>query len=265
MQEAYDVLGDEQKRREYDAMRANPFGFGPGFGTRNGGQYYRSPDGTYVRFEGDAPGGFDDVLGGAGGGFGDFFSRFFGAGEAQRDPFAGARQRQAGGRDIRTTLRLPFDQALAGGKTQVTLPTGEQVRLDIPRGVESGFKIRLRGRGEAGPGGRRGDLYVTFEVESNPRFRREGNDLYTTVDVTAFEAMLGTRRRVTTATGKRIRIDIPAGSQPGEKLRIRGQGVQTDDATGDLFAEIRVSVPRDLTDEQRKLVERLASEISNRD
>ncbi len=260
VQEAYEALGDEQKRRDYDARRKNPFGFGEGFGTRSGGQYYRSPDGTYVRFEGDGPSGFEDAFGGAGGGFGDIFSRFFGGGEAARDPYAGRRQPPTG-RDIRTTLRLTFDQALQGGKTEVTLPTGEQVRLEIPKGVESGFKIRLRGRGEAGPSGKRGDLYVTFEVEPHPDFRREGNDLYATVDITAFEAMLGTRRRVPTAHGKQIRIDIPAGSQPGEKLRIRGQGVQTESAKGDLFVEIRVTVPKDLTAEQRRVIEGLSSEF----
>lgn len=263
VQEAYDEIGDEDKRRKYDARRKNPFGGDEGFGTRGGGQYYRSPDGTYVRFESEGTDGFGDAFDGGGGGFGDIFSRFFAGGEAARDPFTRGRGRQAG-QDIQTTLRLSFDQALEGGKTQVTLPTGEAVRLDIPRGVESGFKIRLRGRGQAGSSGQRGDLYVTFQVEPHKDFRREGNDLHKTIEITAFEAMLGAGRRVTTATGKNIRIDIPAGSQPGERLRLRGQGVESESAKGDMFIEIRITIPRDLTDEQRSAIEDLAKEIDSK-
>ena len=259
VQEAYDVVGDEEKRREYDNRRKNPFGTGEGFGTR-GGQFYRSPDGTYVRFESEGTEGFGDAFG-AGGGFGDIFSKFFAGGEAARDPFTRTRGRRPG-QDIHTTLRLTFDQAIEGGKTQVTLPTGEQVRLDIPKGVASGFKIRLRGRGQAGPSGQRGDLYVTFEVEPHENFRREGDDLHTSIEIGAFEAMLGTRRRITTATGKHIRVDIPEGSQPGERLRVRGHGVETESGRGDLFIEIKVTIPRDLTDAQRSQIEELARELN---
>src|SRR5690625_7962095 len=112
------------------------------------------------------------------------------------------------GREIETTRRLTFAQALKGGKRKVTLPTGEKVRLEIPRGVEDGFKIRLRGRGENGATGVRGNLYVTFEVEPDPRFTRDGNDLHTRTEVSVFEAMVGTKRSVATAHGNRLRITI---------------------------------------------------------
>lgn len=261
VQEAYSIVGDAEKRQKYDAMRRNPFGYGGhGFGAGNGGRSYRSADGTYMHFEDATGGGFQDVFGGgAGGGFGDIFSRFFGG----ADP-TGRQTRQRGGmpgRDIETTLRLTFAQALKGGKREVTLPTGEKVRLEIPRGVEDGFKIRLRGRGEKGATGVRGNLYVTFEVEPDPRFTRDGNDLHTRTEVSVFEAMVGTKRSVTTAYGKRIRITIPPGTQPGEKLRLRDQGVQTDSSTGDLFVEIVVHVPRDLSPEQQNEVARLAEKL----
>lgn len=257
IQEAYSVLGDEEKRREYDAMRRNPFA-GGGFDARNGGRYHRAPEGSYVRFDRGTPEGFGDAFGG--GGFSDLFSRFFGGAESAEDPFRtpGTSRRRTGGRDIRTSLRIPFEQALKGGKTDVGLPTGEKVRIDVPPGVESGFKIRLKGRGERGPSGERGDLYVTFDVEPDPRFTREGNDLHTFVEISAFEAMLGTRRSVSTAYGQNIRMDIPPGTQPGEKLRIRGKGVETAGHTGDLFVEIRVQIPKDLNEDQRAAIEKVA-------
>jgi curved DNA-binding protein len=265
IQEAYGVVGDEAKRKEYDAMRKNPFGFGGLGGGRNGGgQYYRAPDGRYVRFEsGEGGRGFEDAFGGSGaGGFGDLFSRFFGGQESAHDPTQGrSRRQQSGGRDLQTTLRLTFAQALKGGKTEVGIPTGEKIRIDVPKGVDSGFKIRLRGRGQEGAGGRRGDLYVTFEVTPDPNFRREGKDLSVDVPISIFDAALGARRSVTNAYGERIRITIPAGSQPGDRLRLKGQGVRTDDATGDLYAEIMVTVPKNITPEQKRVLEEAAKQF----
>jgi DnaJ-class molecular chaperone len=129
--------------------------------------------------------------------------------------------------------------------------------------VDSGFKIRLRGRGQEGAGGRRGDLYVTFEVTPHPTFRRDGRDLSVDVPISIFEAALGTRRSVTNAYGERIRITIPAGSQPGDRLRLKGQGVRTDEGTGDLYAELKVTVPRNLTDEQKRAMEDVAGQFGS--
>ena len=111
--------------------------------------------------------------------------------------------------------------------------------------------MRLRGRGQAGPRGRRGDLYITFEVRPDPRFRREGNDLTTTATINVAEAMLGTTRAIPNAYGGTVRVTIPPGTQPGERLRLRGQGVKTDDGTGALYVEIGVEVPKALAAEDR--------------
>ncbi len=257
IQEAYEVLSDPKKRKTYDRMRKNPaFGtfFGDTYTTQNGGRYYRAPDGTYVHV---------DTKGGGGGGFGfgdlfgdlgDLFKGVFTGGEPQtaRAP------RTAKDLDRRTTVRLSFKKALEGGKVEVTLPDGKKVRIAYPKGVADGYKVRVRGRGGAGPGGQRGDFYVTFEVRPHPRFRREGNDLYTKVTVNAFEAMLGTTRHVTNAYGKRIKLTIPKGTQPGEKLRLRGQGVATDKGTGDLYVEIEVTIPKNLSAEQEVLLRKAA-------
>lgn len=261
IQEAYSVLSDKDKRKEYDARRRFGGGFGGGFGGNGGrrSRTYRSPEGFNIRFEqggGDVGGGF--------GGFSDIFNSFFGGGE--RDPFTQRQQRSRsrGGRDIQTTLRLSFDDALRGGKREVTLPDGEKIRIDIPKGVRSGFKIRLRGRGEPGPRGQRGDLYVTFEVEDHPRFRRKGNDLYVTETIDAIEAMLGTERRIPTPYGQRIKITIPSGTQPGEKLRLRGQGVKTEKETGDLYVEIDVTIPENLSPSQREAIRKAADKADLR-
>ena len=156
------------------------------------------------------------------------------------------------GADTEAQVRLSFDQALRGGRTEVRLPGGESVPLLVPKGVRSGLKVRVRERGQRAATGVRGDLYVTFRVDPDPQFRREGDNLHLTETVSAIEAILGTTRQITNAYGQTVKVHIPPGTQPGERLRLRGQGVETDARRGDLFVEVRVTVPRSLTDEQRE-------------
>ena len=274
IQKAYSILSDEEKRQQYDAQRR--FG-GGGFGGPNGARGFggrQGAGGPEIRFE---QGNFDDVFGGRGG-LGDIFESFFGGrgGATQgQDPFRqqrgqqqGPRQRRRSGRpsgqDIETKLQLSFEEALHGGRREVELPTGESIRLNIPQGVRNGYKIRLKGRGQAGPTGERGDLYVTFEVGDHPRFRRKGDDIHLTESIDVFEALLGTERRIPTPYGQRIKLSIPAGTQPGEKLRLRGQGVKTDDGQGDLYVKVDVDIPTDLTDAQRETLREAAEEVGLR-
>jgi len=271
IQKAYSILSDKEKRQQYDAQRQ----FGGGFGGMNGGRGswgQSAGGGPEVHFE---QGGFEFS---GQGGLGDIFESFFGGGMGGgirgQDPFRQRRRqgqqrrgrgrqrtRRHGGQDIETTLQLSFEDALQGGRKRVELPTGESIRLKVPRGVRNGYKIRLPNRGQAGPTGERGDLYVTFEVNDHPRFRRKGNDIYLTEPVGAFEAMLGTERRIPTPYGQRIKVTIPAGTQPGEKLRLKDQGVKTDDGQGDLYVEIDVDIPSDLTDSEREALAEVASEL----
>jgi molecular chaperone DnaJ/curved DNA-binding protein len=263
IQEAYSVLSDEEKRQQYDQRRR--------FGGMGGNGFGQGRGGPEVRFE---QGNFEDMFGGGGGrgggGFGDIFESFFGGGGGRRgggqqrartrDPFQQQRRQQAAtGRDVETTLRISFREALEGGKRQVKLPTGETIRLKVPQGVKDGYKVRLRGRGQQGPGGQ-GDLYVTFRVGEHPRFRRSGDNIYLTESVSAFDAMLGTTRQIPTPYGQKIKVTIPAGSQPGEKLRLKGQGVKTDSGQGDLYVEIDVQIPENLSDEQRETLRDAAEE-----
>ena len=251
LQEAYSVLSDPDKKKHYDRMRANPFGGFPGGAPGGGAEYRRAPDGTTFRFEG---GGIDDLFGAAGG-VGDFFERMFGGGAPTERAAPRGRRRSTRTPDSSTRVRIPFEQALKGGKTTVTLPDGQTVRLDIPAGVDTGFKIRLKGHGPVvGGRGTRGDAYVTFEVEPHPVFERSGKDLTMNVEVNPFEAMLGATRSITNPYGKRVKITIPAGSQPGDKLRLKGLGVQTKDEAGDLFAVVNVRLPARLTPEQKAIL-----------
>ncbi|WP_251921941.1 DnaJ C-terminal domain-containing protein [Salinibacter ruber] len=224
IQKAYSVLSDEEKREQYDAQR---------------------------RF-------------GGGGGFGG------GARTQRQNPFDGGRQQQRqqrqrgrqGGQDLETTLRLSFREALEGGRKQVELPSGESIRLKIPKGVRDGFKIRLKGRGQPAPTGQRGDLYVTFEVGDHPHFNRKGDDVHRTEAIGMFEAVFGTDIRVPTPYGQHLKLSVPAGTQPGEKLRLKGQGVKTDDGAGDLYVEIDVNIPENLSRKQRAVLHEAAEDAN---
>jgi curved DNA-binding protein len=257
IQEAHSVLGNEDRRKEYDRARKNPFaGHEGSFRRGNGGFNRRDPDSPYVHFEGGNPFGGFGPAGEEPNVFGDFFGRIFG-GEGPPQPG------QSRVMDVEAEVHLSFREALEGGRTAVSLPDGGQVRLAIPKGVRDGFKIKIRERGRSA-GGRRGDLYVTFRVEQHPRFRREADDLYTTVEIDAFQAMTGASLDIENAYGRKVRVNVSAGTQPGDRMRLRGQGVESAKGTGDLYVELAVSIPRNLSPEQREQLEQIGKEIRGR-
>ncbi|MDJ0924246.1 MAG: DnaJ C-terminal domain-containing protein [Acidimicrobiia bacterium] len=229
--EAYEVIGDPETRKEYDhARQMGYFVGGPG-----GAQ-------QYVRVEdlmGGGRGSPFDLLGG----LGDLFGR---------QGVVRARD----GDDLSAEMHLSFHDAISGTTRQITV-SGQTVKVKIPKGVADGARIRVRGKGGPGRnGGAAGDLYVTVHVAEHPVFGRRGKHLTLSVPITFVEAALGAEIDVPTLDGK-VRLKIPAGTQSGKTLRVRGHGVEDAKGTrGDLLVTVTVSVPEKLTEEGKELLQR---------
>lgn len=261
--EAYEVLSDKEKREKYDRFGSDwaryEQGFGPGGpggpGAPGGFRYETYPGG----------GGFDfDFGGGGGGGFSDFFEMLFGPrGGAQG---AGPR-REARGQDIESEIQVTLREAFEGSSKAISIASrpGEPPRrleVKIPKGVDDGARIRLTGEGAPGPTGKRGDLYLIARMQPDPQFERKGDDLYVDVTVPFTTAALGGDARVPTLTGGAT-MTLPPGTQGTQKFRLAGQGMPRlrGGGRGDLYARIRVSVPKHLTERQRELIKELADTI----
>jgi molecular chaperone DnaJ len=276
---AYDVIGDEAKRAEYDEFRRAVAGAGDGrpwrrgdgttgsrgdgptgsrgdgttwtrfeTGDFGGDQAWESFDGsTWSTFDTDGFDGFDDLLGSV-------------LGRTRRQASSARR-----GNDLEAVLDLDFADAVHGLTTEVTIngPDGSRTfKVRVPAGVDDGQRIRLAGKGGPGSnGGPPGDLYAVVRVIPHPVFGRSGQDLTVDAPISWPEAVLGTEIDVPTLDGPPVRVRVPAGTPHGRTLRVRGRGVRTKKATGDLLVHIRltVPVPDQLTEEQRKAVEAVAA------
>ncbi|HEX4966222.1 MAG TPA: DnaJ C-terminal domain-containing protein [Thermoanaerobaculia bacterium] len=279
--EAYEVLKDPEKRQKYDQ-----FGSSWNRARQSGGG--APPGWENVHFDfGNGGGGFDfGGMGGMGGGgserFSSFFEMLFGGGgpggrrtaspggPAGFPGFGGQSFGSQGGGNAgnpgnaEATLPLTVEEAVQGGTKEISLTdpeTGQRRNLSvkIPPGVRSGQKIRLAGQGSPGMGGA-GDLLLKVEIQPDPRFKVEGSDIHTTVPVAPWEAALGGEAEVETPTGP-VRVRIPAGTSSGRKIRLRDRGLSAQGGgKGDLLAEVRIVVPRELTPRERELFEQLAAE-----
>jgi molecular chaperone DnaJ len=324
--EAYGVIGDAEKRKQYDEMRrlgAFGGGFPGGFsgGASRGGRPSGAPGGA----GGPGAGANFDFsqfdIGGIGG-FGDIFSNIFGS--QQR---AGARRGPETGQTVELSLDVPFRVAATGGKVPVELEVTEEcatchgngaapgatlktcpecqgrgtisfgqggfavnrpcpmclgrgqvpsercptcggagevrtrkkVLITVPAGADSGTRVRLKGQGGKGAhGGPPGDLVITFSVEPDRFFKREGLDVVASVTLNVAQATLGSKISVKTLDGKKVAIKIPPGTSSGKRLRVRGQGITKDSHTGDLIVLVEVDVPEKLTEEQEKAMKEFA-------
>ena len=287
LSEAYDILGDETKRAEYDRLGQQQF-YDQAF---DGGGYERPDFGTEFRFE-DM---FGDLFGGgaqtAGGGaqFHTFFTRGGSGGG-----FPGFQTGPQRGGDLSFRLGIGFREAIFG--TEKTLefdrPTAcgvchgagvteqgqpcpacggrgqavsrEKIKARIPAGVDNGSRVRLAGKGHPGPGGGpAGDLYLEIEVEPDPVFRRDGRNILVETDITMFDAALGGKIEVPTLTG-RAKLTIPPGTQNGRKFRLKGKGVAAgkNKPAGDLLVSVRVLIPESLTSEAREEFEKLKGMVA---
>ena len=310
--EAYAVLSDSAKRKQYDQMRRlGAFGLGR---DRRGPARPGSGPGTEPGFS------FED-LGGLGDIFGSIFDR--GGRKANREGSAGPRK----GNDVEYVVDIDFEVAVTGGRVTITVPVTEEcatcggngarpgtptvqcrecsgagtvsfgqggfavkrpcpaclgrgrtptepcdackgggsvrqnrrIEVTVPRGVDTGSKVRLTAQGERGAGGGpRGDLIITFKVKSHRFFRRSGRDILVAVPLNIAQATMGTRIRVRTVHGKRVVLKIPAGTQPGARFRVRGHGVRKGARVGDQIVEIQVEVPEALSEEAQEAIRQFA-------
>jgi curved DNA-binding protein len=190
-----------------------------------------------------------------GGGFSEFFNAIFGGmtgGAAE----VGRRSR---GRDIEQAVRISLQEAYQG-TTRTVRVDGRRLEVKIPPGAQTGTKVRIPERGETGRG-KAGDLYLVVEVEPDTRFERQGDDLYAEVPVDLYTAVLGGEAEVPTLGGQVV-LTVPAGSQPGQVFRLSGRGMprlRESGRHGDLYARLKVEVPRNLSKRERELFQELAS------
>ncbi|AEG45474.1 DnaJ C-terminal domain-containing protein [Isoptericola variabilis] len=268
--EAYAVLSDPEQRKQYDALRAMAgggarFSAGPGgaagggfediFGAMFGGGA-PTAGGPRVRYSQTAGAGFEDILGSMFGGMG-------GAAGGRRTGFGGPAATR--GADVETSITLPFRAAVEGATVELMVD-GRTITARIPPGVNDGQRIRLRGKGRPGvAGGPAGDLLITVHVEEHPVFSLDGVDLRVTVPVTFAEAALGATIEVPTLSGETVRLKVPAGTPSGRVLRVKGRGVRTSKATGDLLVTVQVVVPQRLSRKAKEALQAFAAESDHED
>ncbi|MCB0355171.1 MAG: DnaJ domain-containing protein [Bdellovibrionales bacterium] len=293
LNEAYEVLGDKEKRERYDALGAN----------WKDGQEFRPPPGFEEMFRtqfgaGAGPGQgstFHFTSGGGGSGFSDFFSSLFGDqdvffshgfgnGGGQHGPFAGAgggpfqsarSARPLKGGNLEAEITITVEEAFYGGKKKIAFelidsgPDGSQTRtpknytVTVPPGTKEGSIIRLTGEGQSGySGGASGDLLLKVRIAPHPRFSVDGFNISSEVEITPWEAALGAKVPVATVDGK-VQLTIPAGTQSGQKFRIPKKGLpKKGGERGDFFVASKIVVPSALTENERELLEKLRDSSS---
>jgi curved DNA-binding protein len=245
--EANEVLSDPEKRKKYDQygkdwQHADEFEK-----ARQQQRQYQSANRGGQEFSGDF-GGED---------FSDFFSSLFGGGNGGRSR---NRQTKFRGQDFQAELHLKLRDAYTTHQQMLTV-NGKNLRITIPAGIENGQKIKLKGHGGAGiSGGPNGDLYITFQIEDDPMFKRLGNDLYATSEIDLYTAVLGGETTVDTFNGK-VKLKVSAGTQNGTKVRLKGKGFpvyKQEGHFGDLYITYQVKIPVNLTEKEKQLFTELS-------
>ncbi len=248
---AYDILGNEEKRKKYDNneidAEGKPTGFGAGFDAGGSGTY---------GFGGGNPfgGGFRGA-GGFGGAQGFDFSSIFGddifsqfSAGAQGGGKYGARK----GQDISYNMRVDFLDAARGAEKKVNIG-GKEVNVKIPAGMQNGQTLRLKGMGNSGlNGGENGDVLITVNIAEHPYFKSDKLDILLNLPISIKEAISGAKITVPTINGK-VAVKVPPFSSSGEKLRLKGQGIKTKSAQGDQIVTLQIMLPKDKSTELEKL------------
>ncbi len=260
LQEAYEVLKDDDKRAKYDQLGANWKQYQhAGSGDFDFSQWANSGKGRQYRSS------FDDVFGERGGGFSDFFRSFFGGEFQQGQGFgSGSRARGFGamkGQDYEAGLKLSLTDAYNGTSTVLNVDN-RKIRINLKPGLRDGQTLRVKGKGGPSPsGGPNGDLLLIISVVNNTNFRVDGSNLHLNLDVDLYTALLGGKVNINTLNGS-ISINIPAETANGSVLRLKGKGMPVYGQSGkfgDLYLKINVSLPKQLKPQEIELFRQLAA------
>lgn len=263
--EAYEVLKDPEKRKKYDKLGANWKQYQDAGAYQSAGQ---GPGGFRYEYYGPGQGGsrysgsgFEDMFGGAGGGFSDFFEQFFGGGFQQ----AGSQRRQARprkGQDFEAQLNIDLTEAYFSTSRMINLD-GKKIKINIQPGVKDGQVLRVKGKGGKGAqGGEAGHIFLKVNIKPHSLFKRKDDDLYLTIPLDFYTAILGGKVNVPTMNGN-VSITIPKGTQGGKTFRLKGKGMplfSDKKKYGNLFVKIKIEIPEKLTKEELELIEK-ASQI----
>jgi DnaJ-class molecular chaperone len=251
---AYEIIGDEKKRKQYDAGEIDAEGKPrfqgfEGFGAHPGA----GPGGAHFETFSYGPEGFrrSGGGGGAGGGFEDVLKDMFGLGGAGRDrrggfgpqhfEAEGFSEPPPAGHDVEVPVTISLSEAAKGGTRRVHLPTGKDVDVKIPAGLADGQQIRLKGQGLPGPGAI-GDALITITIAPHPLFERDGTNLRVNLPITLYEAVLGGKVRAPTLDSA-VDLTIPAGTNSGRTFRLKGKGLPDKKGSGDLLVNVRIVLP----------------------
>lgn len=243
--EANEVLSNTEKRKKYDAYGENWQHAGE-FEKANQQQRYYNKNASQEEFSSYGRDGDD---------YSDFFESLFGNSNRNR-----SRSQQFKGTDFNTELQLNLDEVYTTQKKTISV-NGKNIRFTIPAGVENGQTIKISGHGGDGiNGGPKGDLYITFSIKNHPDFKRDKNNLYSTVTLDLYKAVLGSEITVATFDGK-AKLKIAAGTQNGTQVKLKGKGFpvyKDEDHFGDLYITFQIKIPTNLSDKERELFTELS-------